>query len=146
MFICTVYDYDFTFNIKAISFFREFLPIVTKTPGYLQKPEARGIVGQTSAFFKLLYTESRAHHKALISWYSNFPFGIAFIRQCEWHLAVNTANNWSQGNLISLCFDMIFECEKYRCSCFTYITASEVCALEGLEWVHMYCIWLWLHV
>jgi hypothetical protein len=32
---------------------------------------------------------------------------------------VNTANNWSQGNLISLYFDMKFEFDQYSFSCFT---------------------------
>ena len=36
-----------------------------------------------TAFFNVLYTESREYHKVLISWYSIFPCGIAFITHCE---------------------------------------------------------------
>ena len=57
-------------------------------------------------------------------------------------MAMDTVNNCSLGNLISLCFDMRFECDKYNSSCFTYTTDSEVCGLEGLEWDHIYRKWL----
>jgi len=51
---------------------------------------------------------------------------------------MDTANNYGHGNLISLCFDIRFECDKYSFSPFTFTTASEACALDGFEWVHMY--------
>ena len=59
--------------------FREMLPILTKTQGYLQKFEAMVLVWQTSYSFKLLYTESCEHHKTLISWY----------KFSMWHFTIN---------------------------------------------------------
>ena len=91
------------------------------------------LIWQTSYSFKLLYTESRTHHKALTCWYSIFPCGTSLLiwKQFIFMFQIGPANSYQNIRISSQVWN-------YGPCLTNFIQLSSICCKLNSIWHSLY--------